>query len=60
MKILTIKTIRAFKDNKEYEDYKATVKEFIHIDWSALEDEGSVYVEEQRGNERVITSFELS
>lgn len=60
MKTLTMTTVRKFKNEQEYEDYKATVKEFIRIDWRALEDEGMIEFDDHKPGEIVVTRFELS
>lgn len=54
-------TVRRFRNEEEYEDYKATVKEFIRIDWRSLEEDGVVEMNvPHNANEDVITRFELS
>lgn len=59
MKILTMTTVRKFKNEQEYEYYKATVKEFIRIDWKALEEDGSVSMDAHQQGEIVLTEFKL-
>lgn len=57
-------TVRKFKNEQEYEDYKATVtvqflKEFVRIDWRALEEDGSVSMDAHQPGEMVLTEFKL-
>lgn len=52
-------TVRRFRDEREYEDYKATVKEFLRIDWQALEEDGNVSMEISKPGEQVLTEFKL-
>lgn len=59
MKILTMTTVRKFKNEQEYENYKVTVKEFIRIDWRALEENGSILIDAHQPGEMVLTEFKL-
>ena len=59
MKTLTMTTIRRFRNEREYEDYKASVKEFVRIDWKALEEDGNVSMDAHQPGEMVLTEFKL-
>lgn len=59
MKTLTMTTVRRFRNEREYEDYKASVKEFVRIDWKALEEDGSVSMDVHQPGEMVLTEFKL-
>lgn len=56
---LTMTTVRRFRDESEYKDYKATVKDFVRIDWRALEEDGNVSLTVSKPGEQVITEFKL-